>query len=103
MQPSAMGITGSVLLSRVASCDTQAAEGGGTSYEIFWQSVLWASQEAQMVKNLPTQETQVQSLGWEDALENKMAASSSILAWEIPSTEEPAGYRPWDNKESDRT
>ena len=52
MQPSAMGITGSVLLSRVASCDTQAAEGGGTSYEIFWQSVLWASQEAQMVKNL---------------------------------------------------
>ena len=31
----------------------------------------------------------VQSLGWEDALEEEMAAHSSILAWEIPWTEEP--------------
>ena len=46
-----------------------------------------------MVKNLPTQETQVQSLGWEDALEKKMAASSSIFAWEIPWTEEPGGLQ----------
>ena len=35
------------------------------------------------------QETQVQSLGWEDPLEKKMATHSSILAWEIPWTEEP--------------
>ena len=35
------------------------------------------------------QETQVQSLGQEDPLENKMASYSSILAWEIPWTEEP--------------
>ena len=51
----------------------------------------------QMVKNLPTmQETWVQSLGWEDPLEEKMATHSSILAWRIPWTEEPgAGYSPW--------
>ena len=50
-----------------------------------------ASLEAQMVKNLPEmQETQVQSLGWEDPLEKGMATHSSILAWRIPRTEEPA-------------
>ena len=43
---------------------------------------------AQMVKNLPTvQETYVQSLDREDALEEKMATHSSILAWEILWTE----------------
>ena len=35
------------------------------------------------------QETQVQSLGWEDPLEKEMATHSSILAWRIPWTEEP--------------
>ena len=45
---------------------------------------------AQIVKNLPAvQETQVQSLGWENPLENGMATHSSILAWKIPWTEEP--------------
>ena len=34
------------------------------------------------------QETQVQSLGWEDPLEKEMVTYSSILAWEIPWTEE---------------
>ena len=39
---------------------------------------------AQMVKNLPVmQETQVQSLGQEDPLEEGMATHSSILAWRI--------------------
>ena len=48
-----------------------------------------ASLVAQMVKNLPTiQETQVQSLGWENTLEKRMATHSSI-AWRIPRTEEP--------------
>ena len=38
-----------------------------------------------MVKNLPAmQETWVQSLGWEDPLEEGMATHSSILAWGIP-------------------
>ena len=35
------------------------------------------------------QETRVESLGWEDALEKGMATQYSILAWEIPWTEEP--------------
>ena len=44
----------------------------------------------QMVKNLPAmQETWVQSLGQKDLLEKEMATHSSILAWEIPWTEEP--------------
>ena len=43
-----------------------------------------------MVKNPPAmQETQVQSLGQKDALEEGMATHSSILAWRIPQTEEP--------------
>ena len=41
-------------------------------------------------KNPPaTQETWVQSLGWDDTLEEKMATHSSILAWKVPWTEEP--------------
>ena len=38
-----------------------------------------------------TQEAQVWSLDWEDPLEEGMAIHSSILAWKIPWTEEPAG------------
>ena len=49
------------------------------------------------VKTLPaileTQETQVQSLGQEDPLEEGMATHSTILAWEIPWTEEPSGLQ----------
>ena len=37
------------------------------------------------------QDTRVQSLDWEDPLEKEMATHSSILAWEIPWTEEPSG------------
>ena len=37
------------------------------------------------------QEMQVQSLGWEDPLEEEMATHSSILVWETPRTEEPSG------------
>ena len=49
---------------------------------------------AQMVKNLPaTWETWVPSPGWEDPLEECMATHSSILAWRIPRTEEPAGLQ----------
>ena len=45
-----------------------------------------------MVKSPPAmQETQVQSLGQEDPLEEEMATHSSMLAWEIPWTEEPGG------------
>ena len=49
-----------------------------------------ASLVAQMVKNLPAmQETQVQSLGWEDPLEKGMVTHSSTLAWRIPWIWEP--------------
>ena len=45
-----------------------------------------------MVKNLPANpETHVQSLGLKDPLEKEIATHSSILAWEIPWTEEPGG------------
>ena len=48
---------------------------------------------AQTVKHLPAiQETRVQSLGQEDPLEKEMATHSSILAWEIPWTEEPGRH-----------
>ena len=47
---------------------------------------------AQTVKNPPaTWETWVQSLGWEDPLEEGMATHSNILAWKIPWTEESGG------------
>ena len=39
------------------------------------------------------QEIQVRSLGQEDALEKEMATHFSILAWEIPWTEEPGGLQ----------
>ena len=40
-----------------------------------------------------TQEMQVQSLAQEKPLKKETAAHSNILAWEIPWTEEPGGYR----------
>ena len=52
--------------------------------------IIGASLVAQMVKNLSAmQENWVWSLGWEDPLDEEMATHSSILAWEIPWTEEP--------------
>ena len=56
--------------------------------------IYGASLVAQMVKNLPAiQETQVQSLGWEDPLEESVAMHSNILCWRIPWTEEPGGVQ----------
>ena len=49
---------------------------------------------AQMVKRLPTmREPWVRSLVWEDPLEKEMATHSSILACEVPWTEEPGGLQ----------
>ena len=49
---------------------------------------------AQLVKNLlAVQETQVQSLGWEDPVEKEVAPHSSILAWETPWTKETGGLQ----------
>ena len=58
---------------------------------------------AQLVKNLPAmQETRVRSLGREDPLEKEMATHFSILAWEIPRTEEAGGLQSTGSQESDR-
>ena len=59
---------------------------------------------AQLVKKLPArQETWVQYLGMEDALEKEMATHSSILAWITPCIEKPGGLQKWGHKESDTT
>ena len=55
-----------------------------------------------MVKNPPPKkELWVRSLGQEDALEQEMATHSSILAWEIPWTEEPGRQRSRGHQEPD--
>ena len=48
-------------------------------------------------------ETWVQSLGWEDPLEEEVATHPSVLAWEIPWTEESGGLQSEVTKESDMT
>ena len=54
-----------------------------------------ASQVAQWLRiRLPMQEMQVQSLGQENPLEKERATHSSVLAWEIPWTEELGGLQP---------
>ena len=64
-----------------------------------------ASLVAQMVKNLPAmRETWVQSLGWEDPLEEGVATHSSILVWRSPHGKRRlAGYSAWGCKELDVT
>ena len=65
--------------------------------------LFWTSLMAQTVKNLPAmQENQVQSLGWQDPLEEEMATHSSILAWEILWTEESGGLQSTGPQRSDR-
>ena len=61
-----------------------------------------------MIKNLNSKardtRDSVRSLGQEDPLEEETATHSSILAWEIPWTEEPGGLQPvGSQKESDMT
>ena len=50
--------------------------------------------------HLPMQEMRVQSLAWEDPLEEGMTTHSSILAWRIPWTEEPGRLQFMSRKES---
>ena len=59
-----------------------------------WYYWFWASLVAQKVKNLPAMwETWIWTLDQENPLEKEMATHSSILAWEIPWTEEPGGLQ----------
>ena len=68
----------------------------------FCFSSFGASMVTQTVKRLPVmQETQVRSLGWKDPLEKEMTTHSSILAWEIPRTEQPGGLYHGVSKELD--
>ena len=61
---------------------SSAGEGIGYPFQYSWASLV-----AQLVKNLSSmRDTWVQSLGWEDPLENGKATHSSILAWRIPWT-----------------
>ena len=57
---------------------------------------------AQTVKHLPAmQEAWVQSLGWEDPLEDGMATHSTVLAWRIDGQSSLVGYSPWGHEASD--
>ena len=57
-----------------------------------------------MVKNLlAKQEMQVQSLGWEDYLDEEMATHDSVPAWGTLWAEEPSGLQFMGSQESDRT
>ena len=49
---------------------------------------------------LPMQETWIRSLGWENPLEREMANQCSLLAWEIPQTEEPGGLQSTESQKS---
>ena len=67
-------------------------------------SVLMGFPSGSAVKNpFAMQETQVQSLGWEDPLEKEMAIPSTTLAWEIPRTEDPGRLRYMGLQELDMT
>ena len=61
---------------------SERSPGEGIGYPLYYS---WVSHVAQSVKNLPAmQETWVQSLIWEDPLEEGMAIHSSVFAWRIP-------------------
>ena len=56
--------------------------------------VIWGSPGDSAVKNLlASAEMHVGSLGWEDSRKKEMEAYSSILAWEIPRTEDSGGLQ----------
>ena len=70
---------------------------GGEISELTIMQKEWGFPGGSVVKNLPIMqempETQVQPLGQKDPLEEETATDSSILAWEIPWTEEPGGLQ----------
>ena len=62
-----------------------------TSHFIRASQVAWLSRIHLPMQEM--QEMQFQSLGWADPLEEEIATHASILAWEIPWTEEPDGLQ----------
>ena len=81
-------LQGQEIKKRQKDCDM-----GDTHVKIFAKTQQWASPVTQMIKNLPAVQTWVQSLGWEDPLEKRMATHFSILAWRISWTENPGGLQ----------
>ena len=74
----------------IISLSQMPLQGLSTSFHMFVSSLaIIASLVAETVKKAPAMwETWVQSLGWEDPVEEGMVTNSSILSWRIP-TEEP--------------
>ena len=70
---------------------------------VFWGHPRWLSGKESPPPRQEMQETQVPSLGREDSPLKEMATCSSILAWRIPQTEEPAGLQSVGSQESDTT
>ena len=80
----------------ITSLQTLEKKNPSKSDRIFCKSFIEVASSlvTQTVKNLSAMwETWVQSPGQEDPLEEKMATHSSVLAWEIPWTEEPDGLQ----------
>ena len=78
----------------------ESSPGEGPGYPL---QHSWASLVAQLVKNPPAMwETWVQSLGWEDPLEESWQPTPAFLPGDSSWTEEP-GYSPWGCKELDTT
>ena len=65
------------------------------SLVIYYLVLLNSYSDGAVVKNLPANTGDTRDtgsiLGWEDSLQKGMAPHSSVLAWEIPWTEEPGG------------
>ena len=82
--------------------NTEPSESGqsqGLRFKFGFKLSAYLNLMAQMVKNLPAMwETWVQSLVWEDPLEEGMATHSSILAWRIPWTEESGGRQSMESR-----
>ena len=65
----------------------------------FFFFFFFTSSLVQTEKNLPAiRETRIRSQGWEDPLEKKMAAQTSIFAWRTPWAEKPGGLGQWVHK-----
>ena len=82
----------------------------GITWAVIWSELEFCTPYfgallvAQMIKNLPEmQETQIWSLGGEDALEKGMATYSSILSWRIPWSEEPGRLQSMGSQRLDTT
>ena len=76
----------------MSDCGIEQAPGEAARSPAATEDICLPLHLAQMANNpLAMRETQVQSLGQKDPLEEETAAHSSILAWRIPRTEEPGG------------